>query len=123
MLQRIRKDTAIFLAAGVVFVNVAVMAYLVYYFRTDCTMQYGVLPNDWTMDTPASLQSLQDKDGVTIVKRMLVFYQENESFSMQPDVTRSFWSPWVMTCGCGVGSDDCDLAFCGGSTPINVEYE
>lgn len=117
VLDHVHRGRALSLAILVVLANVAALIVLIVYFLTNCTNQYGVLPNEYTAtgDTPHSLAELQDQDGVTIIRRSMVYYT-NVTFTQ---FTGTYWEPYEVTCGCGT----CDLASCVATIPINVEYE
>ena len=89
--------------------------YLVYYFRTSCTNEYGVLPNESGDFVPPALAGLEDQAGVTITWRSLVYFQANGTYAHGG---LTFWSPFRQTCGCV----ECNLASCAATIPIVVEY-
>jgi len=85
-----------------------------------------VLPSDFDSDdldyVPQALATLEGQAGVTIIERTLIYYSDirfNRTFN---GVENSYWQPISYTCGC-YGEPDCTFRSCGGTIPINVEYE
>ena len=117
VLSRFPRKAATCLRILAVLANAAGLIFLVHFFRTSCTLQFGVVPNDWdATDTPESLARLGESDSVTIISTNLVYYQANKTFDQ---LEGTYWEPFAVTCGC----DTCNLASCIGTTPISVEYE
>ena len=117
ILNRFPRKAATCLGILAVLANAAGLIFLLHFFRTSCTLQFGVLPNDWvSIDTPESVARLGESDGVTIISTNLVYYQANKTFDQ---LGGTYWAPYAVTCGC----DTCNLASCTGTTPISVEYE
>ena len=100
----------------IIIVNAATLVGMIYYFRTSCTSEYRVLPNQPELPVPPSLANLADQGGVTIISTSLIYFQANAT-STQGGL--NFWTPFQPTCGC----DDCNLASCSATIPIVVEYE
>ena len=117
ILNRFPRKAAMCLGILAVLANAAGLIFLFHFFRTSCTPQFGVLPNDWdAIDTPESLARLGESDGVTIISTNLVYYQADTTFDQ---LEGTYWAPFAVSCGC----DTCNLASCIGTTPISVEYE
>ena len=64
----------------VIFANFAALVGLVFYFRTACTREYGVLPNESGDSVPPALADLENHEGVTIISRSLVYFQANDTY-------------------------------------------
>ena len=116
VLGRFRSGFAPALAIIVILVNVATLVGMLYYFRTSCVREFGVLPNESELAVPPSLSNLADQGGVAIISTSLVYYQANKTFTQEG---LDFWAPFQRTCGC----DNCDLLSCSATIPILVEYE
>ena len=116
VLSSFRSGLGPTLAILVIIANIATLVGMVYYFRTSCTKEYGVLPNQSGDLIPPSLANLANQAGVTIISRSLVYYQANNTFTQEG---LNFWTPFERTCGCS----ECDLASCSATIPIVVEYE
>ena len=116
VLSSFRSGLAPALAILFIIVNVATLVSAVYYFRTSCTNEYGVLPNESGDFIPPSLANLANQAGVTIISRSLVYYQANNTVTQEG---LNFWTPFERTCGCS----ECNLASCSATIPIVVEYE
>ena len=100
----------------IIIVNAATLVGMIYYFRTSCTSEYRVLPNQPELPVPPSLANLADQGGVTIISTSLIYFQANATYTQGG---LNFWTPFQPTCGC----DDCNLASCSATIPIVVEYE
>lgn len=116
VLGRFRDGVAAVLAIIVILVNLATLVVMLYYFRTSCVKEYGVLPNEPGLAVPPSLANLADQGGVTIISTSLVYYQANATFTQEG---LNFWTPFEKTCGC----ETCNLLSCSATIPIVVEYE
>ena len=116
VLGHFREGLGLVFALFAIVVNFAALVGLLYYFRTSCTSEYGVLPNEPGDLVPPSLASLADQGGVTITAQSLIYYQANSTYSQGG---LNFWTPFQPTCGCS----ECNLASCAATIPIVVEYE
>ncbi|CAN0242201.1 unnamed protein product [Pylaiella littoralis] len=136
VLEHFHQRPSICLAAAAILLNLGVFFFLVYFFHASCTTLHGLLPSESPPDDaadpenyiPAALAQLQDQGGVEILETSLIYYSATETFERSGATSTSltsllFWAPEGVTCGCGVGSDDCKLASCAGTIPIVVKYE
>ena len=116
VLRHFREGLGLVFAISAIITNFAALVYLVYYFRTSCTNEYGVLPNEPGDFVPPALADLEDQAGVTIFSRSLVYFQTNDTYT-QGNLT--FWTPFQTSCGCA----ECNLDSFAATIPIVVEYE
>lgn len=121
ILQNFRDNGYAAILAGLVIAsNVVALIGLTIYFLYSCSRLYGMLPNQWDMDPPPALATLESQEGVTIVKTQMIYFQAEESYTQEINgVARAFWEPLAVTCGC----DTCDLLSCQATVPLTVEYD
>ena len=75
ILNRFHRGAAMWLGIVTIIANLTGLAFLFYYFRTSCNLQYVVVPNDWeAIDTPAPIAGLEASEGLTIISTSLVIY-------------------------------------------------
>lgn len=127
VLEYVEKKKRLWFAFGVMLLNVAVLLGIFFTWLDFCSTQHAVLPSDYDSDdldyVPQALATLEGQAGVTIIERTLIYYSDTGRFNRTFNgVESSFWQPTSYTCGC-YGDPDCNFRSCGGTIPINVQYE